>query len=478
MLAILVFVAGLLNSPWLQPFAIDRAFFRYTGQALCRGELPYRDFFDHKPPVIHLAYGAVAWAGPWGDWFLFRLLQTAATWVLYRTVSHTQPKFAAFSVCLLWIVLINYPPVVTDGGNTRELCAYFTLFLLCTGFNKTRSMFFIIGLLTGLIFFTQPNEVLPLLPPVVYFLLQPVPDSKNRRQLLQWRTGQLLAGFSIPLLLLCAWLLLTGSFGPFIEQVFLFNSQWYVNRGGIGAMLPHVLHKLRILQTGYLIIAATIIGISMPPPARKTATMLSVMLCLHLLSASLGYNFNHYYTSFVPAIVMLAALAISYRSNSILKSSIAYVIPVLGLLLCAGAYWKTATDAERRNYWLFSRNPEIERRLEKVAGQKGQLFIFNNTQALSYNYNHHISSPSRWLYHHFWRWPHWDANLQRFDAEVLQPLVHYQTRYILYHVSDLRLANPQLVGHWEAWLQTHYLPVVTQVNTAGDTLQLHERRIP
>lgn len=484
-------LAGLLTSPWLQVFGIDREVFRYSGMAIVKGELLYRDLFDHKPPLIHLLYAATSWLGPWGDWLLFRLLHWMAAWMLYKTAC-TIHRPTAFITPLLWLLLMNYPPVVTDGGNTREQCACLATMLFCTGIGNGRYAFVLMGVLAGFIFCTQQNEILPLAPPLLYFLLQPA----HNKQAAGLRTAakralQFTAGFLPPVLLMAGWLLATRNWSQFVYHAFTFNTQWYIPATDIYQNLFHVLHKLRILNTGWLMLLAVPLGILAAGPRRWLALAFTASLGLAVVSAMLGHNFNHYYTAFVPGIVMLTVfpLSLQYRGNigwppfGVLRQAQAdkyrvlrLAVPVLAVALCAGGYWKHISNARARNYWLFAHNPVIDQKLETVCNRHGQLFVFNNPQGLQYNHRFGIVSPSRWMYQHVWRWPTWDTGFSLFRREVLQPLERFETRFILYHETDLRLARPALVDLWEAWLNERYVPVVVQMNEAGDVLRLYERR--
>ena len=43
-----------LRIPFLnEPLEVDEGAYAYMGQRVLAGDVPYRDFFDHKPPVIY-----------------------------------------------------------------------------------------------------------------------------------------------------------------------------------------------------------------------------------------------------------------------------------------------------------------------------------------------------------------------------------------------------------------------------------------
>ena len=69
------------------PLQQDEGVFLTIGQNLSRGYLPYRDFFDHKPPGIHWLFAAIYYV--FGNnvlWYKIVLILTnlASAWLVYK----------------------------------------------------------------------------------------------------------------------------------------------------------------------------------------------------------------------------------------------------------------------------------------------------------------------------------------------------------------------------------------------------------
>ncbi len=85
----LFFVMGvclLLSLFYCPPFDLlldDKEIFKYTGMAILRGNVPYRDFFDHKPPMIFFINAAGLVFGPWGLWMINTLLAMLSTLLFF-----------------------------------------------------------------------------------------------------------------------------------------------------------------------------------------------------------------------------------------------------------------------------------------------------------------------------------------------------------------------------------------------------------
>jgi hypothetical protein len=43
----------------VQPAGGDQGIYAYVGQSILKGEVPYRDAWDQKPPGIHFTYAAM-----------------------------------------------------------------------------------------------------------------------------------------------------------------------------------------------------------------------------------------------------------------------------------------------------------------------------------------------------------------------------------------------------------------------------------
>src|SRR5687768_2361095 len=60
-------------------FFDDKEIFKYTGFLIAKGKVPYKDFFDHKPPLIFFFNFLSSLFGNWGLYILDALLVIAAS---------------------------------------------------------------------------------------------------------------------------------------------------------------------------------------------------------------------------------------------------------------------------------------------------------------------------------------------------------------------------------------------------------------
>ena len=79
------FLLSMLYCPLFKVLFTDTEVFRYMGLALSKGSVPYRDFFDHKPPLIYFFnYAGILLGGLWGFWVISTALALLATWSFFQ----------------------------------------------------------------------------------------------------------------------------------------------------------------------------------------------------------------------------------------------------------------------------------------------------------------------------------------------------------------------------------------------------------
>ena len=112
-LAALVLLPGLLLGPYQ-----DAGIFATIGEQLARGELPYRDAWDHKPPGTYvIAAVASALPGPtWPAFWATAVVWLAATGVVIR-------KVVGLPIAAVAVVSMGLYPAAVGGGETEAFAA-------------------------------------------------------------------------------------------------------------------------------------------------------------------------------------------------------------------------------------------------------------------------------------------------------------------------------------------------------------------
>lgn len=166
---ILLFFVILVISIWIFiPIApnmilphTDRGVFLYAGRSILNREIPYRDFWDHKGPIIYYinAFGLLlSKETQWGVWILeifnLTLFMMLLFHICFKKYTPTIILLAIFYAFLFFKASLSW------GDYTEEFNLIFqttALFLFIFGKNKKLS-FLLIGILFALSLLTRPNN--------------------------------------------------------------------------------------------------------------------------------------------------------------------------------------------------------------------------------------------------------------------------------------------------------------------------------
>lgn len=164
-------LVGQLATNSLRASIGDATLFAYGGRLILDGRIPYRDFWDNKPPLIFyleaLGYWCfgTSWLGPTLVQALVYLLTVAAFAWLARKL-HPEPHARAARMTFLGLVTfgLNLPTFVMDGANLTE--TYLLLFVaVCLGLldpwrrHACLGRWFAAGVVAGLGFMLRPNAI-------------------------------------------------------------------------------------------------------------------------------------------------------------------------------------------------------------------------------------------------------------------------------------------------------------------------------
>ena len=466
-----------LYCPPFDIFYDDKEIFRYIGGLLYKGGVPYRDVFDHKPPLIFFLNYFGLLLGSWGLW----LLDTIGVLLASLFFLNTAKKFR---LPYPWILPILFNLLLRDNlvcegiGMTREYTAIFLLLFFCVLLGRSRYKFYMLGFLTALTFFMQQDQILPLLPFWIVAFSGDTGGEQGIAPILGARKGSSFrwikrilhaaAGFGVLTLGVILYFAVHHSLNWFWQNAFVFNFSWYTER------MP-LLEHFRSIKDGMdatsykmaFIISVVLGGSALLLQNKKKGLVLAALLGVILsfsseyLSGKLmaGQPFYYYFLPLAASLPILVFTVFAFTEDGFLrdkKSQLLYG----ALLSCSLAYTilQHATHLSRHNEDLVRDTPEYQYLLQQHL-EDYQLYVFDNSNFV-YAYNQfRILAPSKWIYHHFWRWyPRWDAD-HRLLQSIEQDLQSHKTTYILDNSAAIRSRNPEAYGLWQSFLQEHYQPV-------------------
>jgi hypothetical protein len=489
----------LLSGLYIPPVDIhfdDKAIFEYTGLVVFRGGVPYRDFFDHKPPLIFLMNALSPLTGYWGLWLMDTLLVMGAT-VLFFNLCKRYRLPSPWILPLLFNLLIRNYLVCHGIGMTRAYTAIFILMAFCVAIGRPRHTFLKLGILSALTFFMQQDQILALLPFILYALATPnlahptsatlnpahptsaPPDAASsnpaapisHRPPLRDIFRHLLlttVGFAIVTVPILLYFPLRDALRPFWEDAFLFNFRVYAEK------LPFIEHfraaKDALTQTALEMpfIMSLTLGFASFFLRHKNKVLILATISSAVLSfgpesisgkLAEGSPFYYYLLPFSATlpILVFSVWAFTEETSLLGKKNIL----LYGFLLCSLPLYNALQHASHLNGhdqdWA-TQTAEY-RYLRQLPLSDYQLYIAFDADYDQLYSDHRILSPSPWIYQHFWSWyANWDADHRQLKG-IIDDLLRHKTLFILYFTKnspEKSFLDPSAEAIWNAFLYEHY----------------------
>lgn len=317
----------------------DSGVFLYIGWRILSGELPYRDVWDHKPPVIFYinALGLFLTEGSrWGVWLLEFLSLFVAAFVGYKIFQKTFGTLTANFSTLLWLITLVY---VIHGGNfTTEYVLplqFVTLWLVKKTFEKPAFhnwTWFLIGSIGATAFFTKQNTIGIWISVTLFLIIYRIRLHQIKKLLFNFIF--FVCGGLIIFVSWIAFFGLQGILPQFWNAAFEYNLVYFSSgidsSGPIRPLIEGIwpLTKAGLLQfagVGYLI------GLLLISYKKQIVNdwlpllgigLIDLPIELVLLSIS-GRTYPHYYMTILPILALFAGITIW----TILSSKFLYDIP-------------------------------------------------------------------------------------------------------------------------------------------------------
>ena len=459
---------SLLYCPPVDMFFDDKEIFRYIGRLIAHGGVPYRDVFDHKPPLIFFLNYFGYLLGPWGLWLIDTTLVMLASLVFFGLCRRHRLPWP-WLLPLLFNLLLRNNMVSLGIGMTREYTAIFLVLFFCLLSGTSKYRYFWMGLLAAATFFMQQDQFLTLLPFLLYALFIGFPSVDGRNWLL---TAAGALALTLPVLF---YFWINHSLSFFWEDAFQFNRSWYTEKIPFSVNYRATKEGLERSACLMPLILATSLGVSALFLRNKkklliAAALLGVLFSFvtEYLSGKLvtGYPFYYYFQPLSAALPVLVFIVWANTDEPFLRESRSQLL--YGFLLCCLPLYNAiqhATHLPRHD--LVSKLPEYQYlRSQRLSGH--DLYVFGDN-AWVYAYNEFdLFAPSRWIYHHFWAWyPQWDAGHQLLGS-IENDLLKSRTTWIVNYADDSFFKSDSARVIWLSFLNKYYRPVTVP----GSTRQL------
>jgi hypothetical protein len=399
--------------PEYTPGGNDREIFRFMGRSIDDGLMPYKNCFDHKPPLIYLIYYFTAFAGEWdifiaGTFFLFISI------FLIKSQIQSKNKISQWLIPIFLLIWLRNPLFYEYGGLTREYTAYLycIFFFIVVGNYKIGWLY----LIAGLVFITQQNDILPLLPLLVY-------KTKTQGKLKTMGIFLNIMLFFAPFLLVSLWLLNGAAFQNFIDQAFVFNYTFYSKP--LSALHPEAIIRLTnqfVQKINFGIIGLAVLFI-FHLITKKTGYSIVILLSVFLGIFNVvmsGRFYGHYFLPLGPILAFAFIVLDADAAGSKFKN-IAISLAICSFII--SIFW------DNRHFSL-SKQKELAEQNQKVLKQMQDIIIRNSNElkhlsAINYSpafplYSKYKAPPSsRYIYFSPWdEIPSWDNDLKLYSEYI------------------------------------------------------------
>jgi hypothetical protein len=297
----------------------DSGVFLYAGWRLLNGGIPYRDVWDHKPPLIYFVDALGLTLAPhslWGVWFLQFIFIFFTLLVIYKLLDQELGTYAALAGI---VILTSGLLTILEKGNVTEEYALvfqalgFGLFVSAWKRNFPLRTSFWIGLLGGVAFnFKQTTIGIWITYGLLLLAIRILQRKFPLKDLLV-----LLAGWLIPSILLVIYLASQNALTDFWEQAFLYNFVYIGKHEGVRRLIPVFIKGFLYLQNGwvlYLSILGWLLGLGYVWLKRKSVAEVHPLIWVALINLPIeiilitisGRSILHYYLTPLPVMAILA----------------------------------------------------------------------------------------------------------------------------------------------------------------------------
>ena len=468
LLGLLTIVVLAIVSPPQQPVpGTDSGVFLYIGERILEGELPYRDAWDHKGPLIYYinALGQLLRGDSrWGVWLLEVLAVYGAALLGFELMKRTFGELPAIFGSGLWLLALS--AVLSSGNLTEEYAlplqfAALLFFWLSLKHNHWRWPV-LIGLSLALSFLLRPNIVGVHMAILLYWGWQLLRG--NRSETVQKIVLVMASAFGL-VLLVWGYFAMNQAGPQMLDAVLTYNlaysSSSLVDKFSslwAGLYFLPILSSFALAGWGLLLL-------DLRNPEKENSPFVQVLalaLPIEILLTSIsGRAFLHYYMSWLPVFGLLAAYLLHRVLSAFRESETSFAPTVTYILLAAFSILPLTRILPPFIDTL--RSPQVELAqsdraevLEYVAEnvEDGEYLLFWGSE-LSINWLSGMSNPSRHIYQAHLLVPGYTSD--RYVAEYLTAIIHTQPVIVDSTVSEGGLPSLDTPpGQWPVTLRPIY----------------------
>ena len=315
----------------------DSSVFEYIAFGMQQGEMPYRDMFDHKGPLLYVInYIGMLIQYYKGVWYIEFIAVYLTCFFVYKTARLNCNRLACLGTVIICATLLyNY----YVAGNLSEeyampfigIALYIFLdYFLNRNISKIRLM--VCGFTAGGVCMLRPNMTALWIVFSLAVILECVQKKKLRD--LSFFILYFCIGFFVLVLPLLIWLVVNNSFTQFIDCYIDFNMIYSTGNGGKEVMLRRWEAVLFFLREPVTVIAFIISGFLCTTKRRFLDwTYIIFLLVTMVLIILSGQQFGHYGMILMPSVSYSISYAMGWFEKKKRSLISAAFLALLGVIV-------------------------------------------------------------------------------------------------------------------------------------------------
>jgi hypothetical protein len=447
------------------PLERDEGLFGVMGQAVLRGDVPYRDVFEHKPPGVFYLYAlALLFVPPTavGVHAFLAVWNFATALCVGSLAAALAGRRARVWAVLLFIVASAAPSVQGFSASTEmllllPLTASVRLALAGAGAGGLRRALLLAasgGLAAATFWIKQPAVLAAAAGPLVIVAGRRGDLGAAARDLVPWITGVVVVtlGATLPFVLL-------GAGREF--WYWAFEHSWLYGQLPVsylmGRLAARVVDVSRDL--GFALVVALAGAAIALRRGRSRAWIALAFLGLSIASAFQSkFLYAHYFALLVPAVAVAGGAGLAWMEEACgpRGRTFAIVAAVLALAVPVAArpwYWLGPDPVEVSVRTIgaqgFEAAPLVAAYLRERTGPEDRIFIYGSEPEIAFIADRRDVNPFGMVYPLTWTWPRHREFQERVWAEIEQ---RRPTYILLAHTPYTLVRSPAIDPFFEQHL--------------------------
>jgi 4-amino-4-deoxy-L-arabinose transferase-like glycosyltransferase len=313
------------------PLERDEGEYAYAGQLMLQGIPPYQLAYSMKLPGTFAAYAVIlALFGqtPSAVHLGLLLVNAATTFLVFLLGRRLFGPLAGLIAAASYALLSTSPSVLGFAGHATHFVVLLAvggiLLLLMAIETKRLWLFFGSGLLLGLAFLMKQPGILLAVFGGLYLVKSEYRDGRFDWRALRWKVGAFALGTVLPFAVTCLALLAAGSFQKFWFWTVSYSREYGSVVGIMEGVRYFLMFAPAVIRPAWLVWAIAGIGLSAllwSRGANAHRWFLVGFLAFSFLAVCPGLYFRgHYFILMLPAISLLAGVAVSAARQGLLQS--------------------------------------------------------------------------------------------------------------------------------------------------------------